>query len=109
MADLDKLRARLEADLDAVINRHGRLQGHLRNQDRTVPADWADKAQFLENDEVLEALEGRARQQIEDLLGALRRVELGTYAKCASCGKDIAPERLDLLPTTSVCAACARG
>lgn len=106
MSDLNDLKARLEADLDAVIRRHKRLRGHLRNEDRTVPADWSDKAQFLENDEVLEALEGRARQQIEELLSALRRVEEGTYSRCASCGKDIAPQRLELLPTTTVCSGC---
>lgn len=107
MPDLDNLRDRLERDLDRVINRHERLQGHLRNEDRSVPSDWSDMAQFLENDEVLEALEGRAREQIEQLLGALRRIEDGTYATCVSCGSDIAPERLDLLPTTSICSSCA--
>lgn len=107
MRDMKRFRERLQSELDTVARRHERLVGHLRNQDRTIPADWTDMAQFLENDEVLEALEGRARQEIEGLLTALRRLEEGTYLTCASCGDDIAPQRLELLPTTSVCAGCA--
>lgn len=107
MSEKDALRDRLEAELEAVMGRHERLRGHLRNKDRTVPADWSEMAQFLENDEVLEALEGRAREQIEALLAALHRVEEGTYTRCASCGREIAAERLELLPTTRVCASCA--
>jgi len=46
--------------------------------------------------------------RIEALRKALARVNEGTYGRCARCGSDIDPERLEFLPTTSLCAACAQ-
>lgn len=63
-------------------------------------------AQFMENDEVLEALEVRIRERMEDLARARRRLDEGTYGTCGSCGKQISEERLDVLPTTSMYADC---
>jgi len=107
MTDLNELRTRLEADLKDVLSKHARISAHLRNTDRELPADWSDMAQFVENDEVLEVLEERTRDRIEHLIRALRRIENGTYTCCASCGGEILAERLELLPTTIVCARCA--
>ena len=73
--------------------------------DREIPLDWSEMAQFMENDEVLEALEERTRARMEALAAALRRLEEGTYGTCGSCGKTISEERLDVLPTTAVCAS----
>ena len=64
-------------------------------------------AQFMENDEVLEALEERTRDRINALTGALIRLDDGTYGTCTNCGKAISAERLELLSTTDLCAACA--
>jgi DnaK suppressor protein len=50
----------------------------------------------------------RVTARIEALQGALTRVDAGTYGRCERCGAQIDPERLEILPTTSLCAACAR-
>jgi len=101
-----KIRERLEASLAEMLGRHSKLTGHLRNKDREIPLDWSEMAQFMENDEVLEALEARTRERMEALAAALRRLEEGTYGSCGSCGNPISEERLDVLPTTPVCASC---
>jgi len=108
MSDLKNIRAQLQAELEHVIEKHGHLSDHLRNADRTVPADWADAAQFVENDEVMEALESRARQRIEKLTQALARIESGNYVTCSSCEEEIEAERLEVLPETTVCSTCAK-
>jgi DnaK suppressor protein len=105
--DLDKIRRSIESELEDVLSKSERLEGHLRNKDRTLPRDWSELAQFTENDEVLEALGARARARIEELQQALERIDAGTYAQCVSCGSEIGERRLDLLPTTTRCAACA--
>jgi DnaK suppressor protein len=46
--------------------------------------------------------------RIEALQGALITVDAGTYGLCERCGVQIDPERLDILPETTLCAACAR-
>jgi RNA polymerase-binding transcription factor DksA len=108
MSDLGNIREQLQAELDQVIEKHGSLSDHLRNEDRTVPADWTDQAQSLENDEVMGALETRARERIETLTQALARIESGNYVTCSSCGNGIEAERLEVLPETTVCATCAK-
>ena len=39
---------------------------------------------------------------------ALERVQEGLYGVCATCGKDIGRERLDLVPYAIQCVQCAR-
>ena len=46
--------------------------------------------------------------KIEALHGALMRVDEGTYGLCKRCGTEVDPERLKILPSTTVCSACAR-
>ncbi len=44
---------------------------------------------------------------LEQVEGALERIEAGTYGKCVRCEKEIAPERLEALPYTPFCRHCA--
>ena len=50
------------------------------------------------------------RRNIESQLGrvhsALVRFEDGTYGKCARCGLDIPPERLEFMPEAAHCVQC---
>ena len=39
---------------------------------------------------------------------ALMRIDAGTYGTCASCGKEIASERLEAYPWAALCIDCAR-
>jgi RNA polymerase-binding transcription factor len=45
---------------------------------------------------------------LEDIRAALARLDSGTYGRCEECGGDIARERLQTLPHTRHCIACAR-
>lgn len=103
----DALRANMEAELKELLGRHERISAHLRNADRDVPIDWAEMAQFMENDEVLGALEERTRDRVNALTGALIRLDDGTYGQCAKCDRMIPRERLEILPATAVCDLCA--
>jgi RNA polymerase-binding transcription factor DksA len=107
VADIKAIRKKLEDEFRDVLQHHGRISAHLRNEDREMPADWSEMAQFVENDEVLEALEERTRDRVEALRRAVLRIDAGEYTTCASCGGEISDERLELLPTTPICAACA--
>jgi len=109
MSQYQELRKELEVELREVLSTNERLTDHLRNVDRTLPRDSEDLAQFLENDEVLEALEARSRDRIEELRTAIARIDSGSYNLCAACGGKIEAGRLDILPTTTLCVACAGG
>lgn len=54
------------------------------------------------------ALKERAEQKKRAVEEALARIAAGTYGTCMRCGSPIEPERLELLPTTTVCCQCAR-
>ena len=43
-----------------------------------------------------------------EVLGALARVEDGTYGTCTDCGGDIGFERLLAYPTAKRCVSCQR-
>jgi DnaK suppressor protein len=55
-----------------------------------------------------QALLALARRRLEELDAAIERVGSGGYGSCATCGRRIAPERLDARPEATLCVACAR-
>ena len=52
------------------------------------------------------AQEQRDRDELEDVVAALHRLDAGSYGDCASCGEPIALQRLLVQPSASRCAAC---
>jgi len=54
------------------------------------------------------ALREDIKQRARQLEEALERLEEGDYGICESCGRPIDPERLEILPRTSLCVDCAR-
>ncbi|MEQ3550902.1 TraR/DksA C4-type zinc finger protein [Pseudonocardia nematodicida] len=55
----------------------------------------------------LQGLLAAAERECDDLDRAARRMASGDYGTCTGCGGPIAPERLDALPATTTCIACA--
>src|SRR5690348_7863332 len=47
-----------------------------------------------------------ARQSLADATEALRRLDDGSYGRCARCGHSIPAERLEILPHARNCIAC---
>ena len=42
-----------------------------------------------------------------DVVAALRRLDDGTYGRCQICEEEISDQRLDALPTATMCIECA--
>ncbi len=71
----------------------------------------AHGAQTASSTEVSESQRGQQMREREELHliqieGALRRIEGGIFGLCQSCGKPIAPERLEALPWAVDCVEC---
>lgn len=49
---------------------------------------------------------GRESELVEEIDDALQRIEDGTYGECERCGKPIAEERLEALPSARYDLAC---
>jgi RNA polymerase-binding transcription factor DksA len=53
------------------------------------------------------ALLAQARRSLAEIDEALERRRRGSYGVCGRCGTIIPPERLEAMPTASLCVACA--
>ena len=100
------LRQHLEAELHALRDRHARVAAHLRNADRDLPVDFADRATETENDAVLEVLDEAGRARIQSLEDALARMDRGALGVCVVCGGEIDPRRRVALPEATTCTRC---
>lgn len=98
--ELLKKRQELESRLQAITR-------DVRHEDNPLSGDWEEQAVQRENEEVIDALGNETRRELEQVKQALMRVESGDYPYCADCGNEIQPARLELLPYTSLCVACA--
>ncbi|MEM4723880.1 MAG: TraR/DksA C4-type zinc finger protein [Candidatus Hadarchaeum sp.] len=54
------------------------------------------------------ALRQQAQARVETIRQALQKCEEGRYGICERCGAPIDPERLEILPLTTLCINCAR-
>jgi DnaK suppressor protein len=54
------------------------------------------------------ALRERAEQHLAEIDQALAQLESGGYGRCERCGGPIDPERLAVLPHTTLCSQCAQ-
>lgn len=105
---LDEARAHLETRRADLRDRVARVERDLSRSAEPLPRDAPDAAIAVENDEVLNAIATAARAELGAIDTALRRIEQGVYGDCESCGKDIARARLETVPYSTRCAACAR-
>ena len=69
--------------------------------------DFEERATERGDDEVMETLGTVELAELRQINAALERLEAGTYGICTSCGEDISPERLEVVPHTPKCRNCA--
>ena len=87
----------------------------LARSDNEKYADIAGRVSDLEDQSLADRLVDvnlaevtRDVQEIRAVERALKRVALGTYGICVSCGQPIERERLEAYPTANRCAVCQR-
>lgn len=98
------LRERLETDLQEAERERQELDEQLDDKPEFGLGKGSSGAYSWE---MTLARRQRVVERIEALQEALARVREGTYGQCHRCGAQIDPERLEILPTASLCAACA--
>jgi len=92
--------ASLDDDYDAV--------GAASLEPNAVDAADAEGATIAFERSQIGALAASARQHLQEIEAAGRRVEDGTYGTCERCGRPIGDERLEARPTARTCIDCAR-
>ncbi|PIE07375.1 MAG: dimethylmenaquinone methyltransferase [Rhodobacterales bacterium] len=104
MVDTARYRDLLEKRLSEL---HERLHEIDEALDSHQSRDWEELATEREGDEVLERMGSSGQVEIARIKAALDRMAEGEFGYCVSCGEEIAPERLDLVPYTPFCRNCA--
>jgi DnaK suppressor protein len=72
-----------------------------------MASDQADDADTMSNAERNQAMLRNSQALLEQVDGALARLDAGTYGVCQRCGKAINPRRLEALPYVTLCVDCA--
>ena len=97
-----------------LLNRRDEIEGRLNKVDQDIlhtngapSPDSGEQAIERENDDVLEALGGIARSELEKINTALERMEQNEYGICTVCKKAISAERLEAIPYADHCIDCA--
>lgn len=105
---LRRTRSQLVARGDELRDRVRRVRLDLARAAEPLPKDSPEAAIYVENDEILEAIEESALSELASIDLALERIEAGTYARCDDCGREIPAERLRLVPHATRCWDCQR-
>jgi YteA family regulatory protein len=109
---ISTFKTRLEKQKEDLENRYeindhfGLLAGHYHESMGELSSydnHPADEGTDLFEREKDIALNEHYRNELKNINKALTAIENGTYGKCEVCGKEIAKERLEALPTTTYC------
>jgi DnaK suppressor protein len=105
--ETDAVRERLLRRRDELRQRASDASAEARHEADPLSADFAEQVTQRENDDVLGAISHSARAELQQFEAALRRLAQGRYTTCSVCAGDIEPERLEAVPYTDRCRACA--
>lgn len=94
--------------LDALYEQYSKRANAIRHDlGLQRSADFAEQAGERQNDEVLNALLAEAEAGMRQVGLARLRLADGSYGLCQRCGEPVEQARLQALPATEFCLACA--
>jgi RNA polymerase-binding transcription factor DksA len=100
--DTAQLRAELEAERADLQRRLGELTID-GTSDQDFDENFADTAQVAAEQGENLSLSASLKGQLDDVEGALARIDAGTYGLCEVCSQPVAPARLEAMPATPFC------
>lgn len=96
---------RMIASRETSAVTHGR-PGFNESFSNSGDDEYADAASDTFNQELDHTMLNKYRHRLDNINGALARIDDGTYGKCIRCHTDIGEGRLDAVPETSYCRDC---
>jgi len=111
-SELERYRQRLLDTRTRLTIETERLSQNLREKVvaagdlSNIPDHNADRdTEGLDAEIAIERNERAILAQVESALG---RIQAGTFGQCEDCGREISPERLEVIPYTPYCVDCSR-
>ena len=96
-------RERLQAEREQLIHELERIRNSIPEEVHPLGEHETSPSEGVEADVSLAAHEG---SRLRDVDAALQRFKTGTFGKCGHCGRAIAQERLQAVPSARHCASC---
>lgn len=98
------LRARLQGDMT-------QMEDNALNKDHSkttsMPNHMAELGSGNFDQELLLNLLGSDKDALDQIDGALKRIEEGSFGQCEKCGVKILKARLEAIPYAALCVQCA--
>jgi RNA polymerase-binding transcription factor DksA len=105
---LQAARTRLTGDVSHLADEAMRVRGSQDGAALSPGSDLADQgSDSYELESTLSLLQNQ-EQTLEEIDAALERLRRETFGRCEECGGAITKARLQALPYTRHCVACAR-
>jgi DnaK suppressor protein len=98
------LRARLQGDMTQMENS---ALNHDHSRTTSMPTDMAELGSGNFDQELTLSLLGNEKDALDQIDGALERIEGGTFGQCEQCGGKISKSRLEAIPYAAQCVRCA--
>lgn len=103
-AQLVERKEQLARELEA--SREAAPSGVTESNEPSYGNHLADQGTTTYQQEENLAIETHLARQIESIEETIARIENGTYGRCEDCGGPIGEERLQVLPTATLCISC---
>jgi len=102
----EALRLRLQNQRDEIVNMYNQdLRAGQESADDGTE-DIVDRANNAYNRELMFSLSDAECTTLLQIENALKRMDEGSYGRCANCGQNIAVPRLEALPWARFCVDC---
>jgi len=98
------LRERLGGKKKELEDKLERIGANVR---RPLDADSAERANQLEDQEVVDHLGNSARNELAKVTATLARIDAGQFGMCVRCNSEIGEQRLIAYPHADLCIQCA--
>jgi DnaK suppressor protein len=80
---------------------------HDHSRTTSMPTDMAELGSGNFDQELTLSLLGSEKDALDQIDGALERIEGGTFGQCEECGGKIPKSRLEAIPYAALCVQCA--
>ncbi|MBX3703907.1 MAG: TraR/DksA family transcriptional regulator [Steroidobacteraceae bacterium] len=105
--ELEAIRQKLLAHKQELLARAAKVRADITRSSGPLDKDFAEQVVQMENDAVLAGIGEATAAELAQINRALLQLDQGTYGICSQCGQPIGDRRLEVLPYSDRCIACA--
>lgn len=106
-AEFEAIRRKLLEQKQELLHRAAKVRADITRSSGPLDKDFAEQVVQMENDAVLAGIGEATAAELAQINRALAQLDQGTYGLCSTCGQPIGARRLQVLPYSDRCIACA--